>query len=58
MENFFVQLKKWREENPDYERKFEQIVRSIEKSTAFVYQPLVMPYLEVKTTERTPSVTM
>ena len=58
MEGFFGELKRWREENPDHEKRFEQITRSIKDPSAVTYQPITLPYVEIKTTESTPAITL
>jgi hypothetical protein len=54
----FEQLEKWKRENPDDAKKLESLLQAVEKTTAFTYQPLVLPYLQITTDERTPSLRM
>lgn len=51
----FDQLDKWKRDNPAEAAKFEALLEKIEKVTAFTYEPLVLPYTEIKTTAVIPS---
>jgi hypothetical protein len=54
--SLFEQLKKWEKENPKSAENTRKMLEIIEKSAAITYQPLVLPNLEFKSTDVTPSI--
>jgi hypothetical protein len=48
MESLLKQLEKAKAESPEDSKKFESLIREISNVTAFTFQPLVLPYLEIK----------
>lgn len=56
--NLFEQLEQWKKQNPKSAEDTERMLQIIQKSAAITYQPLVLPYLEIKVNDTTPSFRM
>jgi len=54
--SIFEQLDKWKKDNPADAARLEALLEKIEKLTAFTYEPLALPYIEIKTTAAIPSI--
>lgn len=54
----FERIEQWKKENPKRAEDIERMLEIIQRSAAVTYQPLILPNLEIKVSDATPTFRM